>query len=260
MRCGRDGYSSTNTGVQPAEKSLMQDLGTQMRLGNIAIAIETSCVQAAKSKATRLANTTITSVRSASEYSATPNSKKTKYMTQQEEKSRLMCKDCKTKLRCGKCKTAYEVTYWSRMELFHHTSSRRTPLVCKTCRTQGYGPEDMETYTCQQCTGSYGYNLFSKVQLNNSKLHLRKRRVCKPCTARGEERVRLLCKALQHSKRKCTCRCPIHQIKCPLTPVIFGERRWPGSDGAITADDRRFLDELRPVPAWWNPAWGRTET
>eukprot|EP00959_Pyramimonas_sp_CCMP1952_P185718 3883145-Pyramimonas_sp.AAC.1 len=33
-----------------------------------------------------------------------------------QEKSRLVCLDCQTKLRCGKCTTAYELKYWSKSE------------------------------------------------------------------------------------------------------------------------------------------------
>ena len=39
----------------------------------------------------------------------------------------------------------------------------------------------------------------------------------------------------------------MRQAKCPLTPVLFGEKRWPSSDGEISADDRKFLDELNLV-------------
>ncbi len=67
---------------------------------------------------------------------------------------------------------------------------------------------------------------------------------CKQCTIKNEERVRTLRKRLQSSKWRCTCGCPIHKERCKLTPVYFGERRWPGSDGFITADDRKFLDDF----------------
>ena len=53
--------------------------------------------------------------------------------------------------------------------------------------------------------------------------------------------------------------CPFHKARCPLTLCIFGERRWPGSDGFITVDDKNFLDSLTPKPVWWLRAWGRTE-
>ena len=59
------------------------------------------------------------------------------------------------------------------------------------------------------------------------------------------------------SKRFCKCHCPIHKDKCPLTPCIFGEKRWPGSDGYITEAEKKFLDSLNPRPTWWTKAWGK---
>ena len=99
--------------------------------------------------------------------------------------------------------------------------------------------------------------MFDKHHLENYKYHRRKKLQCKQCVAGEEERARQLRRQLQQSKRKCNCHSRIHQAKCPLTPVIFGEKRWPGSDGAITADDRKFLDGLQPSPTWWSKAWGR---
>ena len=99
--------------------------------------------------------------------------------------------------------------------------------------------------------------MFDNDQLKHYKYHGRQKLQCKQCVASEEERMRQLRKQLQQSKRKCNCHSRIHQAKCPLTPVIFGEKRWPGSDGAITADDRKFLDGLQPSPTWWSKAWGR---
>ena len=59
-------------------------------------------------------------------------------------------------------------------------------------------------------------------------------------------------------ERLCKCHGPIHRQSCPLSPVLYNERRWPGSDGWISADDRQFLDSLRPQPKGWTDAWGRT--
>ena len=99
--------------------------------------------------------------------------------------------------------------------------------------------------------------LFNQIQFNNHKNQNRKKLQCMQCVASTEERVRQLRKQMQKSKRRCKCHCRIHREKCPLTPVIFGEKRWPGSDGAISADDRKFLDELNPIQEWWSKAWGR---
>ena len=179
------------------------------------------------------------------------------YNAKRQEKSRLVCLNCQTKLRCGKCKTAYELKYWSKSERDHHASSQGTTLVCKACRALGFHPCDLETYTCQTCACSYGARRFQKIQLDNHKNHNRKKLQCMQCVAGAEERVRQLRKQMQKSKRRCKCHCLIHQEKCPLTPVIFGEKRWPGSDGAISADDRKFLDKLNPIPEWWSKAWGQ---
>ena len=100
-----------------------------------------------------------------------------------------------------------------------------------------------------------GANKFATYALQNFICKRRPKIQCLQCETGVEARVRMLRKQLQKSKRKCTCQCRIHQEKCPLTPVIFGEKRWPGSDGAISADDRKFLDALN-LP-WWNKAWGR---
>ena len=147
--------------------------------------------------------------------------------------------------------------YWSKSERDNHASSQRTSLVCKTCRAEGFHPEDLETYTCQQCAGRFGAHRFGKDSLKDWKYHLRQKLICQVCVAQSEERVRMLRQRLQKSKRKCTCQCPIHREKCPLTPVLFGEKRWPGSDGAVSAEDRQFLDSLHPAPDFWAKAWGR---
>ena len=160
-------------------------------------------------------------------------------------------------LRCGNCMTAYELKYWSKSERDHRSSSQRKKLVCKACRAQGFHPGDLETYTCQTCACKFGAHKFNQNLLHHLKYHQRQKLQCMQCAAAAEERVARLRKQLQKSKRKCTCHCRMHKQKCPLTPVIFGERRWPGSDGAISADDRTFLDELQPPPAWWSKAWGR---
>ena len=170
---------------------------------------------------------------------------------------RILCRDCQTKIRCSKCKTAYELNYWSK----HERQDRRrrvTALVCKACRTMGYHPADLKTYSCQTCQCELGAHRLNKTLLRNYKKPERNNKLqCKQCAALVEERLRRLRLALQQSKRKCKCFCRIHQSKCPLTPVVFGERRWPGSDGAISVDDRKFLDALNPPPDWWSKVWGR---
>ena len=169
---------------------------------------------------------------------------------------RVVCLDCYAMLRCHKCRTAYEVNYWTRHER-DNNGRRGTALVCKACRTLGYHPADLETYSCLTCQRDLGAQKFNRQLLKNYKHHKRSKLECTSCASVTAERVRRLRRLLQQSTRKCRCFCRIHQSKCPLTPVIFGEKRWPGSDGAISAGDRKFLDALHPPPAWWSKAWGR---
>ena len=177
------------------------------------------------------------------------------------QREKLRCIQCtaakRRVLKCSKCKTEYELTYWSRSARRNHSSPKRTYLVCKACRAQGFHPHDLETYTCQTCACKFGARRFNRHQLRHFKYHQRQKLICMQCTAAAEERVQQLRGQLRKSNRKCTCHCRMHKKKCPLDPVIFGERRWPGSDGAISADDRKFLDELNPPPTWWSKAWGR---
>ena len=111
--------------------------------------------------------------------------------------------------------------------------------------------------TRARCSCKFGVKKFQREQLRNLKYHGCQKLQCNPCAADAKDRARELRKKLQSSKRKCTCRFRIHAGKCPLIPVIFGEKRWPGSDGAISAEDRKFLDELNPPPDWWGKVRGR---
>jgi hypothetical protein len=69
---------------------------------------------------------------------------------------------------------------------------------------------------------------------------------------------------LKQSRRVCRCLQPLHKATCPLSPCYFGEKRWPGSDNMtssgqpfISAEERQFLDDLKPRPKWWAKAWGK---
>ena len=174
-----------------------------------------------------------------------------------QDKSRKVCVDCQTKLRCGACKTAYELTYWSKNERGHH-NQQGTPLVCKACRSLGHHPADMASYTCQTCKCELGAKKFDQILLKHYKHHDRQKLECKQCAADCKERVRDLQRKLRTSKRVCKCHSLFHSQTCPLFPAIYGEKRWPGSDGAISHRDRQFLDALNPRPSWWSKAWGRT--
>ena len=122
----------------------------------------------------------------------------------------------------------------------------------------------MTAHACQTCEREFGADKFDRELLRNRKHHQRKKLECKQCAADAKEKVRELQKRMQKSKRRCKCYCSIHKPLCPLTVVILGERRWPGSDLSsdrktpwISAEDRKFLDGLNPRPPWWSKAWGR---
>ena len=166
-------------------------------------------------------------------------------------------KDCQSKLRCDACKHPYEGTFWTKNER-DHNRRHNTKLVCKTCRTKGYNPDDVETYVCQHCHMSYGWKKFDKETMHNFKTHGRKKLQCTECVVRINTKTQTLREALKKSKRFCKCHCLIHKEKCPLSPCFFGEKRWPGSDGYITEQDKKFLDSLNPRPTWWTKAWGKS--
>ena len=155
---------------------------------------------------------------------------------------------------------AFDKKYWTKQERENASRTGRkksTALVCKPCRQNGYTPDDVETYQCQTCPTKGGWKIFDQSLIHNFKTNDREKLLCKSCVAQKAERIKQLQKKLRQSKRRCTCGCPIHRPKCPLSPVVYDERRWPGSDGYISSDDRQFLDSLRPRPQWWTDAWGR---
>eukprot|EP00959_Pyramimonas_sp_CCMP1952_P318285 6660226-Pyramimonas_sp.AAC.1 len=85
--------------------------------------------------------------------------------------------------------------------------------------------------------------------LNNHKCMSRQKLECKECIVELEKKVKELRGRLKGSKRMCKCFCPMHQLKCPLAPVVYNEKRWPGSDAGVTAEERKFPGGLNPQPA-----------
>ena len=137
-------------------------------------------------------------------------------------------------------------------------------LVCKTCRAEGCNPDDLKTYTCSRCHRSAGWKLFDPAQVHNYKHHQRSKLECKECVCLVKSKINCLKERIKESKRICNCHCLVHKEKCPLSPCLYNERRWPGSDACpktrkqyISADDRTFLDSLNPKPDWWMKAWGK---
>ena len=159
-------------------------------------------------------------------------------------------------MKCAACNTLYLQSYWSKSERDHHLS-KGTRLVCRTCRAKGCTAHDTKLYTCQNCEIQAGSSKFDKVCLQNFNHQSRSKLICISCSAKAKARERTLKDRLRQSKRICKCFGKIHQEKCPLTPVYYGDRRWPGSDGYISLEDRLFLDGLNPMLSWWSRAWGR---
>ena len=87
--------------------------------------------------------------------------------------------------------------------------------------------------------------------------HHKPKLVCKECTQNEAKLVKELHMKLRKSKRQCNCFLPLHKERCPLAPCYHGERRWPGSDGYISINDRDFLNSLKPPPDWWKKALGQ---
>ena len=181
------------------------------------------------------------------------------YNFNKEKTSHLVCEDCKTKLKCAACKVAFPKTAWTKAERDHNDRPDRktgTKLVCKACRSAGYTPDDTDPYTCQHCQKEGGYKAFDPDLMHHYKVHGRQKLLCRTCFANLAEKTKELQKKLRKSKRVCNCFSLVHRSKCPLEPCYYGEKRWPGSDGHISAEDRDVLDNLRPPPDWWATARG----
>ena len=164
-------------------------------------------------------------------------------------------KDCKKHIKCAACQTSYEKSYLSSSER-NNLQKQGTLLVCKDCRSKGCTPHDTHMYKCTTCAREMGSARFDVVSFQHFRDHGRRTLTCKDCKTARAEREKRLRLQLRGSKRVCKCFCPFHKDMCPLTPCIYGERRWPGSDGHISEAERNFLDALHPVPAWWAKAWG----
>ena len=69
------------------------------------------------------------------------------------------------------------------------------------------------------------------------------------------ERINTLKQNLEKSTRKCNlriCGWPIHRPKCPLSPVCFNGKRWPGSDGFISSDYTEDEEGVVGAKSGWN--------
>ena len=165
-----------------------------------------------------------------------------------------MCLECASKIPCDACKKRYPRKEWPAKMLYNQKHSK-CHIVCSSCRGKGCTPQDPNLYTCQRCHEELGTARFGKDLLHNFKCHDRQKLICLACTREDDARVSRLRRQFKASKVYCKCGCPIHRERCPLVPRYQGERRWPGCDADISAEDRTFLDDLRPKPDWWTRAW-----
>ena len=138
------------------------------------------------------------------------------------------------------------------------TKTKQTSLVCRSCREKGYYPENVQTYTCQRCKQQLGGKKFDSLMLRHFEHDHQPKLVCKECTSREANQLKELQTKLKMSQRRCNCHRPLHDPRCPLGSFYHGERRWPGSDGYITIQERICFDNLNPNPPWWRAAWGRS--
>ena len=139
--------------------------------------------------------------------------------------------------------------------MLKHQKDQGSTIVCSSCREQGRTADDVNLYTCQRCHHDFGSKRFERVLLEHFRYHNHQKLICLACTREDNKRERALHGQFKGSKIFCKCGCPIHSERCPLSPCYSGERRWPGCDGFISAEDRFFLDKFRPAPQSWKKAW-----
>ena len=170
----------------------------------------------------------------------------------------LSCSHCRAIMTCATCKKKQGQEYWSNTEIKNYIS-KGSALVCKECRHRGCTSRDPTLYTCTTCSETFGAAQIDSKSFVNFKSHGRRTLTCSNCMNARKIHVMSLKSILSKSTRKCTCLCPFHKALCPLTPCTLGEKRWPGSDGFISLEDKNFLESLQPKPPWWQAAWGRTK-
>ena len=144
--------------------------------------------------------------------------------------------ECNEKLECSACHIFLAPSEWSAQEVRDARKGRRT--VCKTCRGKGCTADDPALHTCQQCRKELGSKRFNAEQLHNYRHHDRKKLSCTSCRAAAANREKDLKAAFKRSKWFCKCGCMLHTERCPLSPRVYGERRWPGADDCISKDDK----------------------
>ena len=132
----------------------------------------------------------------------------------------------------------------------HRDQNKKSPLVCRECEERGCTSRVPQLRKCSQCAVEYGIAKFDKKQWDNcSQRGEETKLVCLGCRQRDAQRLSRLHTVARKSSYRCTCHKPVHDDKCPLKPVVYGELRWPGKDCGVSLDDKVFLDGRRPD--WW---------
>ena len=103
---------------------------------------------------------------------------------------------------------------------------------------------DAHPYLCTECGGKFGTQRFDIKDIDNQKNRGIKKLQCKKCKNLSAANVTILRGKVRKSEWHCKCACLLHTERCPLSPAYFGERRWPGKDKELSAEDKLFLDDL----------------
>ena len=98
----------------------------------------------------------------------------------------LVCKQCRPVMKCSRCGEGYEDAYWTEYERMCHRR-QQTKLVCKPCRSQGFHPRNVVSYTCKSCKGKFGSRKFSSYQIANFIQDNYKVLTCMQCVAEAKQ-------------------------------------------------------------------------
>ena len=162
-------------------------------------------------------------------------------------KSCHACVRGETHCICGACEIPRPVTDFDANVLFNARIHKRT-AVCLECFSRGYSPKDTTKYPCLVC-GNLGHTKFAAKDLNNWKTRGCKGKLaCSDCKTRKQE--------IDHKLKlrgAWTCTCPgtglqrthlLNNEKCKLFPTTAGEKRWPGKNKGVSAEDFAFWTKV----------------
>ena len=90
-------------------------------------------------------------------------------------------------LQCSRCGEGYEDAYWTGKERMCHRR-QETKLVCKPCRSLGFHPRNIVSYTCKSCKGKFGSRKFSNYQIANFIQDNDRVLTCMQCVAEAKQK------------------------------------------------------------------------